>query len=218
MQLILLGAPGSGKGTLAQTMQQDKGFTHISTGNLFRRHIKNQTELGKLASGYIEQGQLVPDSVTDKLIMHELEQHPDNFILDGYPRNLEQASALDKMLKQLDISLTACVYLDVDPDLIVKRLLNRVVCKDCGATFNLLTAKPKKDGICDFCGGQVLPRSDDQEETVRERFNVYNQETAPLVDYYQKQKKLITLDCNHGEGVLSLLHELYSDLEEGLSE
>lgn len=215
MQIILLGAPGSGKGTLAQTMQHEKGLTQISTGNLFRKHIKNQTELGRLASDYISKGQLVPDEVTDKLIKNELQQIKADFILDGYPRNLKQAQALDDMLKELSIPLTACVYLQIDQEVIVRRLVNRVVCKDCGATYNLLSAKPKEAGKCDFCGGKVVSREDDNAETIRERFVVYQKETAPLIDYYKQKGKLITVDCNEGEGVLSELKRLYQQLNEG---
>lgn len=210
MQLIVIGAPGSGKGTLAQNIQKFKKITHISTGDLFRRHINQQTDLGKLASGYIDKGLLVPDKVTDDLIRHELEIIRTDFILDGFPRNTVQAKELDTIMQDLDISLTACVHLEIDPKIVIKRLINRRSCEDCGAPFNLVMGPPKVDGICDFCGGKLIQRADDNEETINHRFEVYRAETAPLIKYYGEQGLLITVNCD--QGVLTKLEELWEEL------
>lgn len=210
MQLIILGAPGAGKGTLAQNIHEYKEFTHISTGDLFRKHIKLKTDLGKLASSYIEKGQLVPDEVTAELIINELEHVKEDFILDGYPRNLSQAKTLEKILSDLNIDLTACVYLDIDPDVVVHRLENRVVCPDCGATYNLVIAKTQKEGICDNCGGNLIHRPDDNRETIEKRFAVYEKETKPLIQFYDEKGKLITVNCD--QGVLTQLDCLWEQL------
>ncbi len=210
MQLIILGAPGAGKGTLAQNINKYREFSHISTGDLFRKNIKCKTELGRLASQYIEKGQLVPDEVTADLISDELKQVSEDFILDGYPRNLVQAEILDRILNDLNIHLTACVYLDIDPEVVVRRLENRVVCPDCGATYNLVLAKTKKEGICDQCGGELIHRPDDNKETIEKRFQIYEKETKPLIQYYEAKGKLMTVNCN--EGVLTKLDQLWEEL------
>lgn len=210
MQLIILGAPGAGKGTLAQNINQYREFNHISTGDLFRKNIKCKTELGCLASKYIEKGQLVPDEVTADLILDELKQVGEDFILDGYPRNIAQAEILDRILKDLDIELTACVYLDIDPEVVVKRLENRVVCPDCGATYNLVLAKTKTEGICDQCGGELIHRPDDNQETIEKRFQIYEKETKPLIQYYKAKNKLLTVNCN--EDILTKLDQLWEKL------
>ncbi|MGB4609269.1 MAG: adenylate kinase [Saccharofermentanales bacterium] len=210
MQLIIFGAPGAGKGTMAQNIQKYKQFSHISTGDLFRRHIKEKTDLGKLASEYIEKGLLVPDEVTGDLIRHELNMIRNDFILDGFPRNIPQAEALDKILQDFEIKLTACVHLEIDPEIVIERLVNRMSCQDCGAPYNLVIKKPKVENVCDDCGGKLVRRADDNEETIRHRFATYREETSPLIDYYEKQGLLMTVNCN--EGILTKLDQVWEDL------
>ncbi|NLM18497.1 MAG: adenylate kinase [Clostridiaceae bacterium] len=210
MQLIIFGAPGAGKGTMAQNIQKYKQFSHISTGDLFRRHIKEKTDLGKLASDYIEKGLLVPDEVTEKLIRHELDMIRSDFILDGFPRNIPQAEALDRILQDFDIKLTACVHLEIDPEIVIERLVNRMSCQDCGAPYNLVIKKPKVENVCDECGGKLTQRADDNEETIRHRFETYRAETEPLARYYENKGLLMTVNCN--EGILTKLDQVWEDL------
>lgn len=210
MQLIILGAPGAGKGTLAKNIQQYKKLTHISTGDLFRKHIKQQTDLGKLAVRYIDQGLLVPDEITDDLIEHELDLIRSDFVLDGFPRNISQAEELDRIMKKFDIKLTACVHLDIDPDIVIERLVNRRSCLDCGAPYNLIMAPPKVENVCDKCGGKLVKRADDNEDTINHRFETYRQETEPLVSFYQDKGLLIEVNCDRG--ILTELDNLWQDL------
>lgn len=196
MQLIIFGAPGAGKGTLAQNIKKYKNHKHISTGDLFRKHIKNQTELGKIASSYIDAGELVPDEVTDDLIYSELELIKKDFILDGYPRNIHQAQRLDEILEELEIPLTACVYLSIDKNVIVDRLLYRVVCQNCGFTYNLKIAPTKVEGICDNCGGELSHRKDDSSDVIIHRIETYEKETAPVINFYEEKNSLVSIDCS----------------------
>ena len=191
MIIIMLGAPGTGKGTVAGILTEKLGIPQISTGDIFRKHIKEQTELGKLADSYISKGQLVPDDVTIKLV-HSRIQEDDvkpGMILDGLPRTVAQAEALDKMLKDQGKKVDLVVNLTTPKDEIVERIVNRRVCsnQNCKAVYNLIMHPPKKEGICDKCGSPLVQRKDDTEETVNERFESYLKNTAPLVEYYEKQ-------------------------------
>lgn len=212
MQIIILGAPGAGKGTLAKKIKEKKKLTHISTGDLFRKHIKEQTDLGKEADKYIKEGFLVPDELTEDLVRHELEEVRSDFILDGYPRNLEQANALIKMMAELDITLDATIYLDIDAQVIVNRLVNRRTCSNCGALYNLTSLAPKIENTCDYCGGQLIQRSDDNEKIIIQRLNVYLAATEPLIEFYEKNGLLITIDGNKE------LSEKYQEICEKLAE
>jgi adenylate kinase len=190
MNLIFLGAPGAGKGTHAEILSKDVGIPQISTGNIIREALKSGTEMGLKAKSYIEAGKLVPDDVVIGIIRDRLAQDDcaNGFILDGFPRTIPQAEALDKMVR-----IDRVINLDVPESLILRRLSGRRVCSNCGASYNVDTRPPKKEGICDVCGGTLVQRKDDNPETVRERLKVYHEQTEPRIDYYEKQGKLRTV-------------------------
>ena len=199
MRLLIMGAPGAGKGTQAVFIKNAYNIPHISTGDMFRSAIKNSTPLGVMAKSYIDKGLLVPDSVTIGLVKERLSEADciGGFILDGFPRNLYQAEELDKLLLELGVKLDACLNIDVDQSVLTKRIVGRRVCPKCGASFHVENLKPKVEGICDYCGAQLIQRKDDTLETVTPRLEVYNTSTAPLLDYYKKQGILKSVD---GEG------------------
>ena len=189
MRIILLGPPGAGKGTQAAGIVEKYNIPHISTGDIFRKYIKEGTELGKKAKGFIDQGLLVPDELTVGLVTDRISQ-PDcknGFMLDGFPRNVAQAQHLDKYLKEVGISLDKVVNIEVDKDILVGRAVGRRICKSCGATYHVEFNPPKVDGVCDVCGGELYQRADDNEETVSKRIQVYLDETKPLVNYYSQE-------------------------------
>ena len=192
MRIILLGAPGAGKGTQAKRLSAKYNLLHISTGDIFRENIKNSTDIGKIAKFYIDKGQLVPDSVTVELVKERLEKEDcvnQGYLLDGFPRTIEQAIELDKFSK-IDIVLNV----DVDFNKLVKRITGRRVCPKCGASYHVTTLNGKTD--CELCKTPLIMRDDDNEETVTKRIEVYNKQTAPLIEYYKKQGKLETVDGN----------------------
>lgn len=196
MQYIFLGAPGAGKGTYAGPLSQEWGIPTISTGDLLRANVKNGTELGKEAKGYMDRGALVPDELVTKMVAGRL-QEPDarkGFILDGFPRTVPQAEALNGILAENGKPLTAVINIDVPRDVIIKRLTGRRMCPKCGANYNVNTnLAPKTAGVCDKCGSELIQRSDDNEETIRKRLEVYEQQTAPLIDFYRKTGLLRTV-------------------------
>jgi len=196
VRLILLGAPGVGKGTQAKKLQDQFGIPQISTGDILRAAVRDKTELGMAAKAYMDRGALVPDDVIIGIIRERISQ-PDcekGFILDGFPRTIPQAEALDAMLAEMKLNLDVVLEIYVDPEKIVQRLTNRRVCSECGAVFNLLTNPPPADGKCPNCGGVIIQRDDDKEETVRNRLAVYNKQTAPLKEFYSKKGILKTID------------------------
>lgn len=196
MRLILLGAPGVGKGTQAKKLQDQFGIPQISTGDILRAAVRDKTELGMAAKAYMDRGELVPDDVIIGIIRERISQ-PDcekGFILDGFPRTIPQAEALDAMLAEMKLNLDVVLEIYVDPEKIVQRLTNRRVCSECGAVFNLLTNPPPADGKCPNCGGEIIQRDDDKEETVRNRLAVYNKQTAPLKEFYSKKGILKTIN------------------------
>lgn len=196
MRLILLGAPGSGKGTISSDLVRVYAIPHISTGDIFRQNIKDKTPLGIEADQYIQKGALVPDAVTIAMVADRLQQ-PDcqaGFLLDGFPRTVAQAEALDKILHDAQISLNAVVDLEVSDESIIKRLTTRRICSSCGKTYNLDFSKPKLEGICDACGGSLYQRDDDKPETISRRLANYYQQTRPLSDYYQTRNLLIKIN------------------------
>jgi len=189
MRLILLGAPGSGKGTQAARLKEAAGVPAISTGDILRANVAAGTELGKKAKVYMEAGELVPDDLIISIAIQRIEEEDCNngFMLDGFPRTEEQAEALDANLIRLGIKIDAAVNMDVPEEVLVTRLAGRRVCKDCGATYHIVGMPSKKEGICDVCGGELYQRSDDNEETVRNRIAVYQRQTKTLIDYYMEK-------------------------------
>ena len=187
MRLVLLGPPGAGKGTQAVRLSQRFGVPHISTGDMFREALTKKTQLGLAAKEYMDAGKLVPDDITIGLVRDRLAKSDcsKGFILDGFPRNVAQAEALEKLFECLGVRLDAAVYMGAGADIIIKRLSGRRVCRDCGATYHVSFNPPSEESTCLRCGGRVYQRTDDKEETVRERLRVYEALTEPVVDYYK---------------------------------
>lgn len=212
MKLVLLGAPGAGKGTLAQPLSKKLEIPAISTGEIFRQNIREKTELGKLASAYIEKGELVPDEVTISIVEDRIKQEDckNGFILDGFPRTTVQAKAFDEILERRGEKIDAVLNINLADEVIISRLANRRVCEKCGQTYNTHYVMPKVNGTCDVCGGKVVQREDDREETVKARLSTYYTKTQPLVDYYEKAKVLIHIDNQNGteESMKAILSEL----------
>ncbi|MEU4109099.1 adenylate kinase [Streptomyces sp. NPDC048208] len=196
MRIVLVGPPGAGKGTQAVRLAEKLGVPHISTGDLFRANISRQTELGKLAKSYMDAGNLVPDEVTIAMAKDRMEQ-PDaenGFLLDGFPRNVSQAQALDELLQGEGIKLDAVLDLEVPEEEVVKRIAGRRICrKDSSHVFHVTYSKPEQDGVCDKCGGELYQRDDDSEDTVRKRLEVYHTQTEPIIDYYKAQGLVVTI-------------------------
>ena len=195
MKLLITGRPGAGKGTQAVNIKEYYKIPHISTGDMFRAAMKAGTKMGLLAKEYMEKGQLVPDEVTIGIVEDRLSEADckDGFLLDGFPRNLAQAEALDKFLTKNEIKLDAVLDVNVENSVLVRRMVGRRVCKNCGATYHVEFNKPLKDGICDNCGSNLIQRPDDTEATAVNRLAVYDEQTAPLLDYYKKQGILKTV-------------------------
>ncbi|MGW2523253.1 adenylate kinase [Streptomyces sp. NPDC001617] len=196
MRIVLVGPPGAGKGTQATRLAGKLTIPHISTGDLFRANISQQTELGKLAKSYMDAGNLVPDEVTIAMAKDRMEQ-PDaegGFLLDGFPRNVSQAEALDELLKTEAIKLDAVLDLEVSEEEVVKRIAGRRICRnDSAHVFHVTYSPAKKEGVCDVCGGELYQRDDDSEETVRKRLEVYHTQTEPIIDYYKAQGLVVTI-------------------------
>ncbi|HOF34976.1 MAG TPA: adenylate kinase [Spirochaetota bacterium] len=202
MNLILLGAPGAGKGTVSKLLVEKKGMVQISTGDILRGAIKEGSDLGKKAEGFMTRGELVPDQLILDIIEEKLskEKFPNGFILDGFPRTIPQAEGLKKIMSRLSIKINAAVDLIVDENEIVKRLSSRRTCSnsDCQAIYNVFSKPTKKEGICDLCGSPVVQRSDETEDAIKVRLNTYKEKTAPLVDYYKNEGLLKSIDANKG--------------------
>lgn len=196
MRIILLGSPGSGKGTQATRIEKRYNIPHISTGDIFRSNISKQTEIGIEAKKYIDQGLLVPDELTLKIVESRFleDDCKGGFLLDGFPRTLVQAEALDQELGRIGKSLNAVINLTVQDDTIIKRMTGRRVCSSCGENFNLYFNKPQIEGTCDKCGGNLYTRADDNVETVTNRLKVYKDQTYPLIDFYGKKGLLATIN------------------------
>ncbi|MER5790143.1 adenylate kinase [Streptomyces sp. NPDC001980] len=196
MRIVLVGPPGAGKGTQAVRLAEMLAIPHISTGDLFRANISKQTDLGKLAKSYMDAGNLVPDEVTVAMAKDRMEQ-PDaqnGFLLDGFPRNVSQAEALDRLLSDEDIELDAVLDLEVPEAEVVKRIAGRRVCRnDSSHVFHVTYSPPKQEGVCDICGGELYQRDDDSEDTVRTRLEVYHTQTEPIIDYYKAQGLVVTI-------------------------
>lgn len=196
MRLILLGPPGAGKGTQASGIVDKYNVPHISTGDIFRKNIKENTELGRKAKEYMDKGLLVPDELVVAIVEDRLKEADakDGFLLDGFPRTENQAIALDSALSNMGTSLDKVINIEVDKGILVARAVGRRICKNCGATYHMEFNKPKQEGICDLCQAELYQRSDDNEETVSKRIQVYLNETKPLINYYTKKDILVTID------------------------
>ncbi len=196
MKIIMLGAPGAGKGTQAKQIAGKYAIPHISTGDIFRANIKNGTELGKKAKEYMDQGLLVPDELTCDLVVDRIQQDDcgNGFVLDGFPRTIPQAQALDEALTKLGQRMDYAIDVDVPDENIVNRMAGRRACLDCGATYHIVSLPPKTEGKCDACGANLVLRDDDKPETVQKRLTVYHDQTQSLIDYYKKQGILKSVD------------------------
>lgn len=196
MRVVLLGAPGAGKGTQAVRLAEFLTVPHISTGDLFRDAIAKKTELGLRVKEYIDQGMLVPDNIVLECIAKRLREPDvqDGFILDGFPRTVPQAEGLNTVLGELGMVLDHVINIDSTESILIKRLTGRRMCSKCGANYHILSSPPRVEGVCDVCGGSLYTRSDDNEETARRRLEVYKEQTEPLIEYYSKQGLLRTVD------------------------
>lgn len=196
MKIIMLGAPGAGKGTQAKKIAEKYSIPHISTGDIFRANIKNGTELGKKAKTYMDQGLLVPDELVVDLVVDRLNQDDcaNGCVLDGFPRTIPQAEALDKALTAVGQSVDFAINVEVPDENIVRRMSGRRACVNCGATYHIVYAPTKVENVCDTCQGELILRDDDKPETVQKRLNVYHEQTQPLIDYYTKKNILVEVD------------------------
>ena len=215
MVLIMLGAPGTGKGTVANILKEELGIPQVSTGDIFRKHIKEQTELGKLADRYISKGHLVPDEVTIDLVRNRLQEDDvkEGIILDGFPRTVAQAEALDEILEEQHRKVDMVINLTTPKEEIIERIVNRRICSnpECKTIYNLILNPPKKEGICDKCGSELTQRKDDNVETVELRLKNYFEITSPLIDYYTKKGNLRT------EEVSKKINRLGKDVAEDIA-
>lgn len=200
MKIIMLGAPGAGKGTHAKKITEKFGIPAISTGDIFRENIKNGTELGKKAKEYMDAGNLVPDELVCDLVVDRLKQDDckNGYILDGFPRTIPQAEALTAALAKDDDAIDYALEIFIEDQAIIDRMSGRRVCKSCGATYHVVNIPPKTEGVCDECDGELIVRDDDAPETVKKRIDVYHEQTAPLIDYYKKQGILKVIDGSKG--------------------
>lgn len=196
LRAVLLGPPGAGKGTQAVRLVEKYEIPHISTGDIFRKNIKEGTELGKKAQEYMNAGALVPDELVVDLVKDRLQQDDckNGFLLDGFPRTIFQAEKLDEFLSESNMKMDIVINLKVEKEALIKRLTGRRVCKDCGASYHIVNIPPKKEGVCDICGGELIQRKDDNIETVENRINVYEEQTAPLIGYYKEAGSLVDFD------------------------
>ena len=207
-KIVLLGPPGAGKGTQAEIMSNKLGFTRLSTGDMLREAVRNGTELGKKAKTYMDAGGLVPNDIIIGMMKEKIESLSGAYLLDGYPRTIEQADALATIV---DIDLA--INIDVADEILVDRLTKRRSCPKCNAVYHLTNKPPKKDGICDSCGAELYQRDDDKEETIRNRLKVYRENTFPLIDYYSKKGKLVTIKGNEGT-----IDDVFANIEKALKD
>jgi len=216
MYIIMLGAPGAGKGTQADILSQEAGLPHIASGDLFRQALEEKTEVGLLAKSYMDKGELVPDEITIKMILERIKQPncASGCLFDGFPRTLHQAKALDKALGKQGKSIDKAIYIAVPNDELVKRLSGRWLCRACQTPYHIISSPPKTPGKCDRCGGELYQRSDDREETVKDRLSIFFAQTVPILDYYEKQGKLIRVNGN--QGIQGVAREIIAALKAGI--
>ena len=214
LRTILLGPPGAGKGTQAVKIVEKYGITHISTGDIFRENIKKGTELGKKAQEYMNKGELVPDDLVIAIATARLleDDCKNGFLLDGFPRTVYQAEKLDEFLEAHNSKIDKVVDISVGKEELMIRLTGRRVCKKCGASYHIVNIPPKKEGVCDICGGPLIQRDDDNAETAANRIEVYEEQTRPLVDYYKKAGNLVLIDGTTG------LENVFADIVRALGE
>jgi adenylate kinase len=217
MYIIMLGAPGAGKGTQADILSQETSLPHIASGDLFRQALEKRTEVGLLAKSYMDKGELVPDEVTIKMILERINQPncASGCLFDGFPRTLHQAKALDKALGKQGKSIDKAIYIEVPNEELVKRLSGRWLCRACQTPYHIISSPPKTPGKCDKCGGELYQRSDDREETVKDRLSIFFAQTVPILDYYEKQGKLIRVNGN--QEIQGVAREINSALEASTS-
>ncbi|PRX99997.1 adenylate kinase [Allonocardiopsis opalescens] len=205
MRVVLVGPPGAGKGTQAQFIAEELLIPKVSTGDIFRANVSGGTELGKTAKAYMDRGDLVPDEVTIAMVRDRLAQDDarEGFLLDGFPRNVPQAETLKKLLAELDQRLDVVLELRIREEEVVRRLAGRRTCRKCGHTWHLDFDPPKRDGVCDLCGGELFQRDDDREETIRHRLEVYREQTAPLIEFYGADGILVPIDATGAVDVVT---------------
>ena len=214
-KLLIMGPPGAGKGTQAANIVSKYGVCHISTGDMFRSAIKNGTEMGRLAQQYMENGELVPDSVTVGIVKERLAQadcKENGFLLDGFPRNLDQAHSLDTILEELGYNLDAVINVSVLDEILINRIIGRRICRKCGATYHVEFNKPTVEGVCNECGGELYIRKDDTRETAENRLNVYSTQTQPLLDFYAERGLLVEINGDQA------MTKVFSDIVEHLGQ
>lgn len=214
MRLVLLGPPGAGKGTQASAIIKKYNIPHISTGDIFRVNIKQGTDLGKKAKEYMDKGQLVPDELVVSIVKDRLleDDCKDGFLLDGFPRTVNQAEALDEDLLDMELRLDHVINIDVENNELIKRATGRRICKECGSTYHIEFNPPKEEGKCDICGGKLYQRDDDTKETVANRIEVYLKETRPLIDYYSEKDILFSVNGKQ------IIEEVFKDIVKSLNE
>ncbi|SHE73247.1 Adenylate kinase [Marinitoga hydrogenitolerans DSM 16785] len=215
LNLLFFGPPGAGKGTIAKEVSKKYNIPHISTGDMLREAVASESELGKQVKSILDSGQLVSDEIMLEVIKSRLNKNDvdKGFILDGFPRTLPQAEALETLLKDIKNPITGIIYLEVDEETVVKRITSRRICPKCGKIYNIITLKPKIDNTCDICGVELIQRDDDKEEVVRDRYKVYMEKTYPVIEFYKKYNQFFTVD---GSGTVEIVTKEVFNILEGI--
>lgn len=214
MNLLIMGGPGAGKGTMSKRILDKFSILHISTGDIFRSEIAQQTELGLLAKSYIDKGLLVPDEVTNPMVKSFLEKsdHAKGYLLDGYPRTLDQALAFNELVAGSDLEIDKVIFMDIPFDVLAQRVTGRRICKECGAIYHIANKPSRKDGVCDVCGGPLYQRKDDTVESLRVRVGEYTKLTEPVLEYYSKKGLVTTINANQS------IEDVWSDVQKALED
>lgn len=213
MNIFIMGAPGSGKGTFSSKIKEEYNLNHISTGDIFRANISQGTELGLQAKAYAEQGKLVPDEITNKMVkdyLATLSDKKNGYLLDGYPRTLDQAKAFEEMTDGTDLAVDVILAMDVPTDVLTRRITGRRTCKECGEIYNIYSKPTKVEGVCDRCGGELTQRKDDNEESLKVRLDEYSNNTEPVIDYYEKKNMVSHINAD------ASMEEIWSSVKEAL--
>lgn len=213
MNIFIMGAPGSGKGTFSSKIKEEYNLNHISTGDIFRANISQGTELGLQAKAYAEQGKLVPDEITNKMVkdyLATLSDKKNGYLLDGYPRTLDQAKAFEEMTDGTDLAVDVILAMDVPTDVLTRRITGRRTCKDCGEIYNIYSKPTKVEGVCDRCGGELTQRKDDNEESLKVRLDEYSNNTEPVINYYEKKNMVSHINAD------ASMDEIWSSVKEAL--